>query len=108
MPMNEALLKVELSPSEGQMFGTFTEGMPIAEALEHVIGIQVDSKLGYRRRHYGRVIAVEDHLLNIDNVKGVHEQVERTVIHFVDSPPLTIIWLETAVAVAEIAIEQKE
>jgi len=50
MPMSEALLKVELSPSNGQMFGTFTEGQPIAEAIGMVVGIQIDGKEGERIR----------------------------------------------------------
>lgn len=108
MPMSEDLLKVRLSLSDGQPFGTFTEGMPIAEALELIVGIQVDDKVGGRRRRFGRVVGVEDDLLNIDNQNKSSEQVVSTTVHFAGGPPLIILWGEVAVAVAEIASQMEE
>ena len=103
MPMNEDLLKVKLSPGKGQMFGTFTEGQPVAEAIGFVLAFQIDGKEGERLRRYGRVSGAHDTLFNIDNKKGVDEQVTRTTIYFQDAPPLDIEWRLTAVAVAEVA-----
>lgn len=104
MAMSEKLLKVELSPAKGQMFGTFTEGMPISEAIGRVIAIQVDGKEGERLRHYGVIVGAHDNLLNIDNKKGGEEQVVSTEIFFADQiDPLQIIWRRVSVAVAEIA-----
>lgn len=108
MPMNEELLKVRLSPGDGQPYGTFTEGMPIAEALELIVGFQVDAKNGGRVRRYGRVMGVQDELLTIDNEEPSDEQVVRTIIHFIQGPDLVIVWANTAVAVAEIAIPMGE
>jgi hypothetical protein len=101
--MNEDLLKVQLSPSQGQMFGTFTEGQPIAEAIGLAVAIQVDGKEGERLRRYGIVTGAHDTLFNIDNKKGVDEQVIRTTIYFQEAPPLDIEWRLIAVAVADIA-----
>ena len=103
MPMSEDLLKVQLNPGAGQMFGRFTEGMPVAEAIGRAVGFQIDGKEGERIRRYGLVSGVHDDLLNIDNHKGVGEQVVKTTIFFMDAPELTIVWRITAVAVAEIA-----
>ena len=104
MPMSEELLKVKLAPVQGQYFGTFTEGQPVAEGIGLVFAIQVDGKEGERMRRFGRVVGAHDTLFNIDNKKGVGEQVIRTTIYFSDGiPPLDIEWRLTAVAVAEIA-----
>jgi len=103
MPMSEKLLKVRLSPANGQMFGTFTEGQPVAEAIGAVYAFQIDGKAGERMRRYGPVSGVHDELLNIDNQEGGGEQVVSTTIFFVDAPPLLIKWQQVAVAVAEIA-----
>jgi hypothetical protein len=103
--MSEELLGAKLAPAQGQMFGTFTEGQPIAEAIGLVVAIQVDGKEGERLRRFGRVSGAHDTLFNIDNKKGVGEQVIRTVIFFVDAPQLEIEWRLTAVAVAEVAEE---
>jgi hypothetical protein len=105
MPMSEELLKVKLAPVAGQMFGTFSEGQPIAEGIGLVFAIQVDGKEGERLRRFGRVSGAHDILFNIDNKKGVDEQVLRTIIFFFEAPPLEIEWRLTAVAVAEIAGE---
>jgi len=105
--MSEALLKVRLSPAEGQMFGVFDEGQPIAEAIGLLFAIQIDGKEGERIRRWGKVAGVHDNLLNIDNKKASSEQVQDTTIYFVDSPELTIKWRQVAVAVAEIALEME-
>ena len=107
MPMSEALLEVALNPAGGQPFGWFTEGQPIAEGIGHMFAIQVDGKEGDRVRRYGRVSAVHDNLLNIDNLSKQSEQVQDTTIYFIEAPPLVIKWRATAVAVAEIAIEEE-
>ena len=108
MPMSEDLLKVRLSLAEGQPFGTFTEGMPVAEALELIVGFQIDDKTGGRHRRFGRVSGVEDELLNIDNQGKSSEQVVRTTVHFTGGPPLVITWSEVAVAMAEVANMMEE
>lgn len=106
--MNEDLLKVQLSPSDGQMYGTFTEGMPVAEMLEHVFAFHIDGKDGSRVRRYGRVIGVSDVLLKIDNTENSNEQVLSTTIHFTGGDPLVINWPDTALAVAEVAHEGEQ
>jgi hypothetical protein len=103
--MSEELLKVELSPARGQLFGTFTEGQPVAEAIGAVVAFQVDGKEGERTRRYGRVSAVHDDLLNIDNKRGSSEQVVATTIFFFDAPELVLKWRQIAVAVAEVAMQ---
>lgn len=108
MPMSEALLEVALNPAEGQMFGWFTEGQPIAEGIGHMFAIQVDGKEGERMRRYGRVSAVHDNLLNIDNKSSPSEQVMDTTIYFIEAEPLVIKWRQTALAVAEIAEEREQ
>jgi hypothetical protein len=105
MAMSEELLKVELSPGTGQLFGTFSEGQPVAEAIGQVIAFQIDGKEGERVRRYGQVSGVHDDLLNIDNKKGSMEQVVQTTIFFVNAPELVIKWRQIAVAVAEVAIQ---
>jgi len=107
MPMSEALLEARLNPAGGQMFGTFTEGQPIAEAIGHMFAIQVDGKAGERIRRYGRVSAVHDNLLNIDNLGKPNEQVVDTTLYFLEAEPLVIKWRAVAVAVAEIAEERE-
>lgn len=108
MPMNEELLKVELSPGEGRPYGWFKEGMPIAEGIGLIMALQIDGKDGARLRRYGRVMGVEDRLLNINNTQGGTEQVVSTQIIFDGGDDLLIRWAETAVAVAEIALTQEE
>ena len=102
--MNEDLLKVQLSPVDGQMYGTFSEGFPIAQATGFMFAIQVDDKRGGRIRRFGKVTGVADWLKNIDNEDPSSEQVVRTVIYFDYGIPLEIKWADTAVAVAEIAL----
>jgi hypothetical protein len=101
--MNEDLLNVPLSPSTGQMFGVFSEGHAIAEAIGYAAAIQIDGKEGERVRRYGVIAGAHDDLLNIDNKSKVYEQVVRTTLYFQDQPPLIIEWRLTSVAVAEIA-----
>jgi hypothetical protein len=108
MPMNEELLKVRLSPARGQFAGTFTEGMPVAEALGGTFAFQIDGTDGERIRRYGVVSGVHDNLLNIDNKQKSSEQVMDTTIYFLDADPLVIVWRRTAVAVAEIAMMPTE
>lgn len=108
MPMSEDLLKVRLSPAEGQFAGVFDEGMPIAEGIGHLFAIQVDGKEGERVRRFGMVTGVHDNLLNIDNKAKSTEQVMDTTIFFQNADPLVIIWRQTAVAVADIAVEREE
>lgn len=109
MPMREELLKVKLSPSDGQFWGWFTEGWPLAEAIGLLVALQVDGKNGTRIRRFGLITGIEDQLWNIDNDEEPDEQVVRTTIYFENAPPLSIKWADTAVAVAEIALpEQKE
>jgi len=107
MPMSEALLEVQLNPGQGQPFGWFTEGQPIAEGIGRIIAIQVDGKEGERQRSYGVVAAVHDNLLNIDNRGKSNEQVQDTTIYFVNGEPLVIKWRATSVAVAEFAEERE-
>lgn len=101
--MNEDFLKVELSPSEGQMYGTFTEGMPLAEAVGMLVVLHVDDSDGARRRYYGVVAAVADELKHIDNTDSSNDQVIRTHIWLADGPMVSLIWDQIAVAVAEVA-----
>lgn len=101
--MNEDFLKVELSPAEGQMFGTFTEGMPLAEALGSLVVMHIDYRSGVRMRYYGIVAAVVDELKNIDNTDASDDQVVRTYVYMVDGPNATIVWADVAVAVGEVA-----
>lgn len=108
MPMNEDLLKVKLSPSAGQLFGRFTEGFPIAEAIGAAAAIQVDGKEGERIRRFGIVAGAHDDLLNIDNKRGGDEQVVKTTIYLRDEPPLIIMWQITSVAVAEISLREDD
>lgn len=108
MPMSEKLLKVQLSPSEGQFSGYFTEGMPVAEGIGAMFAFQIDGTEGERIRRYGVVTGVHDNLLNIDNKQKANEQVMDTTIFFMNADPLVIIWRRTSVAVAEIAIEQEK
>jgi hypothetical protein len=105
--MSEDLLKVKLSPANGQMQGTFTEGMPVAEGIGMVFAIQIDGKEGERIRRYGQVIGVHDNLLNLDNKSGSYEQVVTTTIYFHEMDPLIIAWHLTSIAVADIATEDK-
>ncbi len=108
MAMNEDLLKVQLSPQNGQLFGRFTEGFPIAEAIGAAAAIQIDGKEGERIRRFGIVAGAHDDLLNIDNKRGGDEQVIKTTLYFRDQPPLVIQWQITAVAVAEISLREDE
>jgi hypothetical protein len=105
--MSEDLLKVRLSPANGQFAGTFTEGMPVAEGMGLMFAFQIDGTEGERIRRYGQVSGVHDNLLNIENNKKSSEQVMDTTVFFVDAEPLVIVWRRTAVAVAEIALPQE-
>lgn len=105
MPMSEALLEQKLNPGKGQMAGWFTEGMPVAEGIGAVFAFQIDGKEGERIRRYGRVVAVHDNLLNIDNKGKSSEQVMDTTIYFHHAEPLVIVWRKVTVAVGEIAEE---
>lgn len=108
MAMSEDLLKVELSPADGQFYGTFTEARPLAEVIGQTVAFHIDGTSGGRRRYYGVVAAASDLLENIDNKKDSDKQVVRTRIYLIDGPIVDIEWSQTAVAVAEVAAQQEE